>query len=57
MSELIKNAIEDLKEISREISQTPELSVDSPEDALTLDSLLTDVLNRVDQIVEDLQRG
>lgn len=57
MDDLVKDAIEDLKEISRDISGTSELPVDSPEDALELDSLLTDVLNRLDQIIEDLQKG
>lgn len=56
MSELLETAIVDLKEIVQEIGETPELSVDSPEDALTLDTLLTDVMNRLEQIVENLQK-
>ncbi|MEE9611577.1 MAG: hypothetical protein V3W19_10010 [Desulfatiglandales bacterium] len=57
MDDLVRDAIEDLKELSRDISGTPELPLDSPEDAQILDSFLSDVLNRVDEIIEDLQRG
>lgn len=57
MSELIENAIEDLQGITREISGTSELPVDSLEDALKLDSLLTDIMDRLDRVVKDLQKG
>ncbi len=56
MDDLIKNAIEDLKKISREISGTSELPVNFPEDALALDNLLTNIMNQLDQIVKDLQK-
>lgn len=56
MSEALETAIEDLKEIAQEIGEAPELPADSPEDAQTLDLLLTDVMNRLEEIIEKLQK-
>lgn len=58
MSEVIETAVEDLKEIAREISRVPELSAaSSSDDAQTIDDLLTDIMNRLESIVEDLEKG
>lgn len=57
MSEVIETAVEDLKEIAREISRTPELPADFSQEAQTIDDLLTDIMNRIESIVEDLEKG
>ena len=56
MSELLETVVEDLKDIVQEIGETPELPVDSSENAGTIDLLLTDVMNRLEKIIEDLER-
>ena len=57
MNKVIENAVNDLTEIVRSISNTPELPVDFPEDALELDSFLNDILKQLEKIVEDLRAG
>ena len=57
MNKVIENAVNDLTEIVRSISNTPELPVDFPEDALELDSFLSDILKQVEKIIEDLRGG
>ena len=57
MNKVIENAVNDLTEIVRSISSTPELPVNSPEDALELDFFLNDILNQLEKIVEDLKSG
>ena len=57
MNKVIENAVNDLTEIVRSISSTPELPVNSPEDALELDFLLNDILNQLEKIIEDLKSG
>ena len=57
MNKIIENAVNDLTEIVRSISSTSELPVDFPEDALELDSFLSDILKQVEKIIEDLRAG